>query len=104
MKDKLAKDPLHPSSFILHPFSPRLILFVKAPRLGAAKTRLAKSIGEPEALTAYHLLVGTLLDNLETIAEIEIRFSPDAAIEEIRPWLRQPGWAAVPQGAGDLGR
>ncbi|MBM3877269.1 MAG: glycosyltransferase [Verrucomicrobia bacterium] len=33
---------------------------------------------------------------------IELRFTPDDALAEIQPWLRE-GWRARPQGGGDLG-
>ncbi len=80
----------------------RLIVFVKAPRSGFVKTRLADSIGAEAACEAYRELAQTLFDSLTDLANVELRFAPDDADAEIRPWLR-PGWTASPQGEGDLG-
>ena len=81
----------------------RLIIFLKAPRPGCVKTRLAQAIGDTAATTAYRFLVETLLKNLENISDVELRFSPDDAFDEIRPWLR-PSWRAHAQGQGGLGQ
>ncbi|MDA1276624.1 MAG: TIGR04282 family arsenosugar biosynthesis glycosyltransferase [Verrucomicrobia bacterium] len=80
----------------------RLIIFVKAPRPGHVKTRLAASIGPEEACAAYRMLVTELLDRLNPLDQVELRYSPDDAIDEIQPWLRET-WIAQPQGPGDLG-
>jgi len=80
----------------------RLVIFVKAPRVGEVKTRLAKSIGAQAACAAYRQLVNLLLANLASLREVELRFTPDAALVEVQPWLRE-GWRARPQGGGDLG-
>jgi hypothetical protein len=79
-----------------------LSIFVKAPRSGAVKTRLAAALGDDGACAAYRVMVATLLTGLKELAPVELRFTPDEALEEIVPWLR-PGWSARPQGAGDLG-
>jgi uncharacterized protein len=79
-----------------------LIIFVKAPRLGTVKTRLARSLGESAALSAYCELVETLFLHLEDVREVELRFAPDDSQSEIQRWLK-PGWQATPQGSGDLG-
>jgi rSAM/selenodomain-associated transferase 1 len=80
-----------------------LIVFVKAPRGGAVKTRLAKIIGVPAAVAAYHELVETLLNQLEGLGGVDLCFTPDDAAGEIRQWLRE-GWSSNPQGDGDLGQ
>lgn len=80
----------------------RLIVFVKAPRPGEVKTRLAAGIGATAACAAYRKMVAALLTNLAGLPDVELRFSPDDAGDEIKPWLR-PGWRARPQGGGDLG-
>lgn len=80
----------------------RLIIFIKAPRPGSVKTRLAKSIGPKEACAAYQRLAETLFDNLAELPDIELRHAPDDAAKEIELWLR-PGWTIAPQGSGDLG-
>lgn len=79
-----------------------LIVFVKAPRPGLVKTRLAESIGPVSAAKAYRQLVETLLAHLSIIPALELHYSPPDALTEIQPWLR-PGWAAHPQSNGDLG-
>ena len=80
----------------------RLVIFVKAPRAGEVKTRLAQAIGPEAACAAYRQLVELLLKNLATLPDLELRFTPDDALAEIQPWLRE-GWRARPQGGGDLG-
>ena len=79
-----------------------LIIFVKAPRVGAVKTRLGKSIGAEAACAAYRKMVAQLVARLSDQCEVILRFTPDDARAEIEPWL-QPGWRAAPQGPGDLG-
>jgi rSAM/selenodomain-associated transferase 1 len=81
----------------------KLVIFVRAPRPGTVKTRLAKTLGAVPACEAYRRLVETLTDNLQTLNEVELRFSPDDAGNEIRPWLKS-GWSCAPQGTGDLGQ
>ena len=84
---------------------PRLLVFLKAARLGTVKTRLAATIGADAALAAYRELVAITLRSLIGLApeiEVELRFAPDDARAELTPWL-QPNWRAVPQGGGDLG-
>jgi uncharacterized protein len=80
----------------------KLIVFVKAPRIGAVKTRLARSIGAVAACDAYRVLVETLLRRIDRLENVELRFTPDDAANEINPWLKQP-WRVSPQGAGELG-
>ena len=80
----------------------RLIIFLKAPRAGEVKTRLASELGPTGALHAYERLVATLLDGLAPLERVELRFAPDDAAVEIARWLRK-GWSAQAQGTGDLG-
>jgi rSAM/selenodomain-associated transferase 1 len=42
------------------------------------------------------------LERIGGIDHVQLRFAPDDAEAEIRPWLR-PGWSAAGQGGGDLG-
>jgi rSAM/selenodomain-associated transferase 1 len=81
----------------------KLIVFVKAPHVGAVKTRLARSIGPAAACDAYRALVETLLGHIGRLENVELRFTPDNAANEINPWLKRK-WQAEPQGAGDLGQ
>jgi uncharacterized protein len=80
----------------------QLIVFVKAPRVGQVKTRLAKTLGATEARDAYKQLVAAVLGSVSGIKHTELRFAPDDALAEITPWLREH-WTAHPQGDGDLG-
>lgn len=87
----------------LHPMAdPCLIVFLKAPRPGAVKTRLAKTLGAPTACGIYQHLVTLLLRKLASMPHVELRFTPDDARCEIEPWA-QPNWRLEPQGPGDLG-
>ena len=81
----------------------RLLVFLKAPRVGFVKTRLATQLGNAAALVAYRTLVETLLHRLAEVPAAELRFTPDDASAEIQGWLR-PGWTAALQGDGDLGQ
>lgn len=81
----------------------RLILFVKAPRVGQVKTRLAATLGDAAACAAYERLANTLLANLASLPEVELRFTPEDARPEVEHWLRA-GWIARGQGPGDLGQ
>ena len=94
---------MSPAELTKIPLETKLIIFVKAPRLGNVKTRLAESIGEHAACAAYQTLVARLVKNLDRLPGVELRFSPDDAAEEIRPWLRHD-WLLSPQGPGDLGK
>ena len=80
----------------------KLLVFVKAPRPGAVKTRLAQTIGAVPACAVYRRIVATLLNHLRRFQAVELCFTPDNAMAEIQPWLKK-GWQAAPQGDGDLG-
>jgi uncharacterized protein len=79
-----------------------LIIFVKAPRPGHVKTRIAETIGPQPACDAYLALVGILIGNLRTLPNVQVRYTPDDALLEIPQWV-QPTWKTAPQGQGDLG-
>jgi hypothetical protein len=84
--------------------SEALIVFVKAPRPGAVKTRLVPALGPENAATFYRLL-----------AEEEVRrttpqpgeydrlffYAPAAARSEMEAWLGSRAW--FPQEGADLG-
>ena len=80
----------------------RLVVFLKAPRAGAVKTRLAESLGADAACAAYRQLVEALLNNLAALPKAELCFAPVEAASEIKQWLH-PGWTSCPQVGGDLG-
>lgn len=80
----------------------RLVIFLKAPRAGAVKTRLAETLGADAACAAYRKLVEALLANLSPLPRAELCFAPVDAAAEIESWVR-PGWTSCPQVGGDLG-
>jgi rSAM/selenodomain-associated transferase 1 len=83
---------------------PTLIVFVKVPRLGAVKTRLARAIGPLAAWRFYRETTTTLLARIgwnprwRTVLAV----TPDAFASKGRFWPR--AFARVPQGRGDIGR
>ncbi|MBI2950031.1 MAG: TIGR04282 family arsenosugar biosynthesis glycosyltransferase [Verrucomicrobia bacterium] len=81
----------------------KLLIFLKAPRPGCAKTRLAEALGPAAAALAYRTLVEALLSRFTGCTGIELHYAPEDALEEIRPWLK-PSWIARPQSSGDLGQ
>ena len=80
-----------------------LIIFVKAPRVGEVKTRLARDLGPKAAALAYGRMVETLCRNLSALAEVELQFTPADAFVEVQPWART-SWLIQPQAPGDLSR
>jgi rSAM/selenodomain-associated transferase 1 len=80
----------------------KLVVFLKAPRAGTVKTRLAASIGKEAALAAYKRMAEHLLENLNGLSDVQIRYSPDDAEAETRQWLGNH-FEFHPQGSGDLG-
>lgn len=81
---------------------PILLLFVKAPVRGRVKTRLAKKVGDKNAVELYKCFVEDLLELLK-VHRLDFRiclWPPDAA-EDIRNWLGVDCW---PQEGDDLGR
>ncbi|PAW81996.1 MAG: hypothetical protein B9S33_15740 [Pedosphaera sp. Tous-C6FEB] len=80
----------------------RLIVFVKAPRPGTVKTRLAEAIGAEAACAAYRRLTDALLTQLAPLPTVELCFTPADGAAEVDPWLRGD-WSAIPQAEGDLG-
>ncbi len=79
-----------------------LIVFVKAPRPGQVKTRLAAAVGDTQAAEIYLRLLRRTVLAFSELPQVEVRFAPDEAEAEIRPWVLSP-WRRRPQGEGDLG-
>lgn len=81
-----------------------LLVFAKAPRPGAVKTRLARTIGDDAAAAVYRrlgrLVVGQVADAPATVT---VCHAPDDAGQEIRDWLGPASVRYWPQGGGDLG-
>jgi rSAM/selenodomain-associated transferase 1 len=80
-----------------------LILFVRAPALGAGKRRLAREIGDVAALRFERLMIARLLRRLAADRRWRLRIAvtPDTARHRARHWHR--GVEAVGQGTGDIG-
>ncbi|HEY7636445.1 MAG TPA: TIGR04282 family arsenosugar biosynthesis glycosyltransferase [Gemmatimonadales bacterium] len=81
---------------------PALALFLKAPRIGTVKTRLATEVGDRRALRLYRVLVSrTIAAVREAGLDVIIWFTPGDAASEMRFWLGD--WDFRPQASGDLG-
>ena len=81
-----------------------LIVFVKAPRPGEVKTRLAAGIGAEQAAAAYRALAEGVLERTAPLAQEYERLvfhAPPEAGAEIALWL--PAETLVPQEGPDLG-
>lgn len=83
-----------------------LILFVKEPRLGRVKRRLAADIGAPAALRFYERTLRTVLRELSAGPwRTVLAVTPDNATASISGWSRRIGAPVriIGQGAGDIG-
>jgi uncharacterized protein len=84
----------------------QLLVFLKAPRPGQVKTRLAADIGAGEAARVYRALAERVLAQTAPEAGDTYRrlifFSPADARDEIAAWL--PGEDLVEQAEGELGQ
>lgn len=84
----------------------RLVVFLKEPRLGRVKRRLAAEVGEAAALAFYRRSAAAILRlGRDPRWQTVVALTPDRAI--FRAGLRgiaPPGIEAVAQGQGDLGR
>lgn len=81
---------------------PVVLVFLKAPRPGLVKTRLAADIGAAQATHVYRLLAERQLAAIPADWPVEVHFYPVDAHAEMRAWLG-PRPALHPQSAGDLG-
>lgn len=81
---------------------PTVCVFLKAPVCGEVKTRLAKEVGEKEALRIYRGLVEHQLAEIPSEWRVEIHFTPVEEESRMRSWL---GGRVryFPQPAGGLG-
>ena len=81
-----------------------IILFAKAPRLGFVKTRLARDVGEAQALQIYRALGSRAVDVARrTQRQVIIYYTPSDAESELRSWLGSAGLEFYSQTEGDLG-
>jgi rSAM/selenodomain-associated transferase 1 len=80
-----------------------LVLFVRAPRLGAGKRRLARGIGDAGAVRFERLMIALLLRRLAADRRWRMRIAvtPDTVRHPARDWGRKI--ETVGQGGGDLG-
>jgi uncharacterized protein len=82
-------------------------LFVKSPRPGETKTRLARDIGAARATLIYRALVEHQAAEIPVDWRVAVYFAPSNAGEDMKIWLApqlQNGPCFVPQCDGDLGR
>jgi rSAM/selenodomain-associated transferase 1 len=78
-------------------------VFLKAPRLGAVKTRLAAEVGPRHALRLYRVMASRTLDAVRSAGlDATVWYTPPDAAGEMRFWLGE-GWPLRPQASGDLG-
>lgn len=80
----------------------QLMVFLRAPRPGTVKTRLAAAVGAEVALQAYQELLEVTVSALGDLTEVELRFTPDDAASEVAS-VGPSVWTRCPQGPGDLG-
>jgi rSAM/selenodomain-associated transferase 1 len=82
-----------------------IIIFIKAPRRGEVKTRLAQDIGIEKAQKLYLAMVEDLMQNLEgqNNFDMQIMVWPEGVESEVSDWLQWEGNIAS-QASGDLGK
>src|SRR5271166_1872307 len=69
-------------------------LFLKSPRLGEAKTRLARDIGAARASAIYRALVEHQAAEIPIGWRVTVYFAPSNAGEEMKIWLAPPDRSA----------
>ena len=81
-----------------------LIIFVKYPKPGSVKTRLAKQIGKEKAALLYHFLVKTVLARTKSRGYSRIIFySPEIPKKRFKEWLGGD-FIFYPQKGSNLGK
>lgn len=80
-----------------------LILFVRVPRLGAGKRRLARDIGDMEALRFQRLMLARLLHRLGRDRRWQLRLAVTPDRQRPRCLPIPAGAVVLGQGSGDLG-
>ncbi|YCM42703.1 TIGR04282 family arsenosugar biosynthesis glycosyltransferase [Verrucomicrobiaceae bacterium 227] len=83
--------------------TPKVLLFLKAPRPGFVKTRLAVDLGDQDACRIYRRLAEETLSIVPASWAKEVVFTPAEAEEEMKSWLGN-GPDFRPQSDGNLGR
>lgn len=80
-----------------------ILLFVKSPRAGTVKTRLAAEIGEEAVVGLYKCFVEDLLAMIENVdSGLRLCFHPPEAMSQVRQWLGDRH-SYRPQRGDDLG-
>lgn len=102
MTSPIASAPPPPATPPTPPATSRVIVFLKAPRPGHVKTRLAAALDDDAAAAIYRVLIERTLAALKPFPGVELRHTPADAADEVRPWLRQD-WHLADQGDGTLG-
>lgn len=82
--------------------SPLVLLFLKAPRAGLVKTRLAQALGPARAVRIYRRLAAAQLRRIPEAWPVEVQYSPRGARTEMRAWLGARAILRLQRG-GDLG-
>lgn len=86
----------------ISPAALTLVIMLKVPNAVAVKTRLARCIGEEEALNAYRKMVEYFLSRLPTEFPVEIYYTPAGAESQVCAWLGDQ-YNFYTQSNGDLG-
>lgn len=82
----------------------RVLLFLKAPRPGTVKTRLAADLGPDAATALYRRLTERQIAAVHASGlPLELHFAPADAEPELRAWLGDTAGRYIPQFTGDLG-
>ena len=66
---------------------PTILFFLKAPVAGLVKTRLARDLGNEEALSAYTKLVHHQVKNLPEGWPVEVHYTGTSDIQMLKEWL-----------------
>lgn len=82
--------------------APRVLVFLKAPRPGTVKTRLAGAYGAEGAARIYRLLAGRQMAAFPDGWPVEVLYAPADARAEMEEWLGDRA-RLRPQAGGDLG-
>ena len=82
---------------------PTVLLFLKAPRPGFVKTRLAVDLGDDIACEIFKSLASQTLATIPSDWPIRVFFTPSDALLEMTNWLGNSS-TFLPQIEGDLGQ
>lgn len=78
-----------------------VMMFAKAPRAGAVKTRLAREIGAAMAVRIYRAVGASVAAAISERYPLSVWYDPPDALQEMREWLGEHEF--LPQPAGNLG-